>query len=197
VLSYDKLLTKEQRQQLKEKFKDLQEGSNETLMVLEAGMKYDKVSMSPQEVQLLDSRRFQIEDIARFFNVPSVLINDTSTSTVWGSGIEQIITGWYKLGFRPELERLETSIISHLVPGAQRSTISVEFDFEELLRTDFKTRVETGSKAVGAGLMTRNEWRKKEWLPIVAGGDDLTVQVNLTPIDELPKIAEAQNANVA
>ena len=197
VLSYDKLLTKEQRQQLKEKFSNLQEGNQETLMVLEAGMKYDKVSMSPQEVQLLDSRRFQIEDIARFFNVPSVMINDTSGSTVWGSGIEQIITGWYKLGFRPELERLETSIISHLLPAGQRLNVSVEFDFEELLRTDFKTRVETGSKAVGAGLMTRNEWRKKEWLPIVEGGDELTVQVNLTPIDQLQKISEAQNGDAS
>jgi HK97 family phage portal protein len=195
VLSYDKMLTKEQRQQLKEKFKDLQEGSQETLMVLEAGMKYDKVSMSPQEVQLLDSRRFQIEDIARFFNVPSVMINDTSGSTVWGSGIEQIITGWYKLGFRPELERLESSIVNNLLKPSERKTISVEFDFEELLRTDFKTRVETGSKAVGAGLMTRNEWRRREWLPVVDGADELTVQVNLTPIDELPSVGVQNGTN--
>jgi HK97 family phage portal protein len=193
VLSYDKLLTKEQRGQLKEKFKDLQEGSQETLMVLEAGMKYDKVSMSPQEVQLLDSRRFQIEDIARFFNVPSVMINDTSGSTVWGSGIEQIITGWYKLGFRPELERIEASIINNLVPARDRGKISVEFDFEELLRTDFKTRVDTGARVVNAGLMTRNEWRKREWLPVVEGGDDLTVQVNLTPIEDLAKVSGVQN----
>jgi HK97 family phage portal protein len=193
VLSYDKLLTKEQRGQLKEKFKDLQEGSNETLMVLEAGMKYDKVSMSPQEVQLLDSRRFQIEDIARFFNVPSVMINDTSGSTVWGSGIEQIITGWYKLGFRPELERLESSIINNLIAPKDRAKISVEFDFEELLRTDFKTRVETGARAVNAGLMTRNEWRRREWLPVVEGGDELTVQVNLTPIDELTRVTGVQD----
>jgi HK97 family phage portal protein len=194
VLSYDKMLTKEQRAQLKEKFSDLQEGSQETLMVLEAGMKYDKVSMSPQEVQLLDSRRFQIEDIARFFTVPSVMINDTSGSTVWGSGIEQIITGWYKLGFRPELERLETSIVCHLLNLNERSKISVEFDFEELLRTDFKTRVDTGSRAVGAGLMTRNEWRRREWLPLMDGADELTVQVNLTPVNELAQVG-AQNGN--
>jgi HK97 family phage portal protein len=90
----------------------LREGTAEALVVLEAGMKYEQVSLSPQDVQLLQARRFQIEDIARFFNVPSVLINDTSGSTVWGSGIEQIITGWYKLGFRPELERIEQSIVA-------------------------------------------------------------------------------------
>lgn len=195
VLSYDKMLTKEQRLQLKEKFSDLQEGSQETLMVLEAGMKYDKVSMSPQEVELLESRRFQIEDIARFFNVPSVMINDTASSTVWGSGIEQIITGWYKLAFRAELERVESSISCHLLDLTERSKISVEFDFEELLRTDFKTRVETGSRAVGAGLMTRNEWRKREWLPTIEGGDELTVQVNLMPIEDLTKVSEVPNGN--
>lgn len=185
VLMYDKILSPEQRTQIREKFSELREGTADALMVLEAGMNYQQISLSPQDVQLLESRRFQIEDIARFFNVPSVMINDTSGSTVWGSGIEQIITGWYKLGFRPELERIETSIVSNLLPPKDRGVVTVEFDFEQLLRTDFKTRVETGAKAVGAGLMTRNEWRRREWLPEVEGADELTAQVNLLPLDEL------------
>lgn len=179
-------LTPDQRTQLRERYKDLSEGGRETIMVLEKAMDFKPLSLSPGDVQLLESRRFQIEDIARFFGVPSVLINDTSGSTVWGSGIEQIIIGWYKLGFRPELERFESSIKAHLIPRTEWDSILVEFDFEELLRTDFKTRVETGSKAVQNGLMTRNEWRGKEWLPSVDGGDELTVQVNLTPLTELP-----------
>ena len=192
VLMFDKILTKEQREQLKAKFKGLKEGADNSLMVLEAGMKYEQISLSPQDVQLLEARRFQVEDIARFFDVPSVMINDTSGSTVWGSGIQQIIEGWYKLSFRPELERIETSIIANLVSLAEQENVSVEFNFEELLRTDFRTRVETGARAVGAGLMSRNEWRKKEWLPEIEGADELTVQVNLLPLDELQKLAGGQ-----
>jgi len=195
VLTYDKLLTKEQREQIKEKFKDLREGPRDALMVLEAGMKYEQISLSPQDVQLLEARRFQVEDIARFLNVPSVMINDTSGGTVWGSGIQEIIRGWYKLGFRPELERIERSIIANLLRQDERRSISVEFNFEELLRTEFEKRVEAGAKAVNAGLMTRNEWRRTEWLPEVDGADDLTVQVNLTTLEELPKVGGDEDVN--
>ncbi len=193
VLMYDKVLTKEQREQIKEKFKDLREGPTDALMVLEAGMNYNQISLSPQDVQLLEARRFQINDIARFFNVPSVMINDTSGATVWGSGIEQIITGWYKLGLRPELERIEASIKANLMSRLDSRQMVVEFDFEELLRTDFATRVTTGSQAVNAGLMTRNEWRKREWLPEVDGADKLTAQINLAEIDKLPEASTNDN----
>lgn len=193
VLMIDRTLNAEQRDQIREKFKGLREGTSDSLMVLEANMKYEQVSLTPEDVQFLEARRFQIEDIARFFNVPSVLINDTAGSTVWGSGIQQIITGWYKLGFRPELERVEQSIFTGLMTTAERLTMSCEFDFEELLRTDFETRVETGAKAVGAGLLSRNEWRKREWLPPVEGADELTVQVNLTKLEDLPRAGGALN----
>lgn len=197
VLMYDRVLSPEQREQIRSKFTELREGSSDALVVLEAGMKYEQISLSPQDVQLLQARRFQIEDIARFFNVPSVLINDTSGSTVWGSGIQQIITGWYKLGFRPELERIEQSIAVSLMTPSERETLSCEFDFEELLRTDFETRVQTGARAVGAGLMTRNEWRRREWLPEMEGADELTAQVNLTTLEELPRVAGGRVTDVA
>jgi phage portal protein BeeE len=83
--------------------------------------------------------------------------------------------------------------MAKLVQPSERATMSVEFNFEELLRTDFQTRVETGARAVNAGLMTRNEWRKREWLPEVEGADELTVQVNLLPLDELQKLNGGQN----
>jgi HK97 family phage portal protein len=185
VLMYDKVLTSQQREQLRDHFKSLREGPSDSLMTLEAGMKYEQISLSPQDVQLLEARRFQIEDIARFFNVPSVMINDTNGGTVWGSGIQQIIEGWYKLALRAEAERFEASIMAHLVPERDRETLSVEFDFDELLRSSFEARVETGSRAVNNGLLTRNEWRAREWLPQVEGGDTLTAGVNLAPIDML------------
>lgn len=182
ILMMDKTLTDTQRAQLKDRFSGLKEGPRDSLMVLEANMKYEQVSLSPQDVQLLEARRFQVEDIARFFDVPSVLINDTSATTVWGSGIQQIITGWYKLGLRTDLERIEDSILTHLV---QDESVSVEFNFEELLRTDFEARVRAGSQAVSAGLMTRNEWRRSEWLPPVEGGERATVQSQMVDLTEL------------
>src|SRR5690606_8502343 len=69
ILTIDRVLKPEQRAQIKQEFRDLQEGNEDTLMVLEADLKYSAVSMSPTDIQLLESRRFQIEDIARCLGV--------------------------------------------------------------------------------------------------------------------------------
>lgn len=173
VLMLDKILKPEQRKQIREAFADLTEGGDDALRVLEAGMKFESTAMNPKDVQLLETRRFQTEDIARFFGVPSVLINDTSATTVWGSGIEQIITGFYKLGLRPYLERIEASAKAWLLDVAERRTIIPAFDFDLLLRGDEKTRYETYTGAVSGGIRTANECRQAEGLSSLPGGDVL------------------------
>lgn len=182
ILTIDKILKKGQREEIRKNFQDLVSGGNDALRVLEAGMKYDQISMNPKDVQLLESRRFQIEDICRFFGVPSVLVNDTSGTTVWGSGIQQIITGFYKLGLRPYLERIESSIVNWLLTPAERNVVIPEFDFDQLLRGDEKTRYEGYKIAVSSGVKTINECRKTEGLEPVSGGDDTYVQKQLVPL---------------
>lgn len=189
VLSMDKLLTPEQRKQLRENFASLTTGDDSRLLVLEMGMKFDPISMSPQDIELLASRRFQIEEIARWFGVPSVLINDTSGSTTWGSGIAQILDGFYKLNLRPILERIEASIEAHLFTDEDREQgFRVEFDFEGLLRSDLKARMEGYQKAIQGSILTPNEARVIEGWPRVQGGDALLAQVNMVPIDKLGQV---------
>lgn len=190
VLSFDRLLTPEQRTQIRENFSSLTTGTDERLLVLELGAKFEPVSLSPQDIQLLDSRKFQIEEICRWFGVPSVLVNDTSGSTTWGSGIEQLVTGFYKLNLRPYLEALENSIATHLFSDADRSEYEVEFDFEGLLRADQKTRYEGYKTAINSGLMTPNEARGLEWLPAVDGGDQLLIQGAMVPVKDAGKKPE-------
>ena len=190
VLTIDKVLKPEQREAIRKNFSDLMVGSDDPLKVLEAGMTYQQVSMNPKDVQLLETRRFQIEDIARFFGVPSVLINDTSASTTWGSGIEQIVQGWYKLGLRPYLERFETSIANSLLSIEDRQKYEFEFDFGALLRGDEKTRYETYKEAVLNGLKTINECRQQEGLEPVDGGDIPFMQIQMAPITRLAEPTE-------
>jgi HK97 family phage portal protein len=210
VLMYDKVLKPDQRTQIRQSFKDLAEGNDDSLIVLEAGMKYEQVSMSPQDIELLASRRFQIEDIARFMGVPSVLINDTAGSTTWGSGIQQIIAGWYKLGLRPYLERFETSIEVSLLTDEERGRWEAEFDFDELLRADFGARMEGYQKGINAAVITPNEARAEEGRKALPGGDQLLVNGNMIPagmagrqapaptkeLDQLLKTAEALQRQV-
>jgi len=193
ILTIDKLLKPEQRTAIRQQFADLSEGSSDPLRVLEAGMNYQQVSMNPKDVQLLETRRFQIEDIARFFGVPSVLINDTAASTVWGSGVEQIVQGFYKLGLRPYLERYEASIKNSLLEPGERSQFDFEFDFNALLRGDEKTRYSTYKEAVLNGLKTVNECRRIEGLAPIEGGDVAYMQGQMTPISQLAMPREPEN----
>ena len=185
ILTIDKLLKPEQREQIRNQFADLASGSGDPLRVLEAGMAYQQISMNPKDVQLLETRRFQIEDIARFFGVPSVLINDTSASTTWGSGIEQIVQGFYKLGLRPYLERYEASIHNSLLSAADRRNYEFEFDFGALLRGDELTRFQSYKEAINAGFKTINECRQTEGLYPIEGGDRAYLQAQMTPITDL------------
>jgi len=184
VLMVDKLLKPEQREQVRNEFRDLKEGNSDKLMVLEVGMKYEQISMSPQDIQLLESRRFQIEDICRFLGVPSVLINDTSGSTTWGSGVQQIVDGFYKLNLRPYLERIESSLIANLVPAEDRDGLEARFDLDALLRADRDGRMAANQTAINSGQLTPNEARAFEGLPPIPGGDTLLVNSTMIPLRE-------------
>lgn len=185
VLSMDRLLTPEQRQAVRENFSTLTTGTDDRLLVLENGMKFDSISLSPQDIELLASRKFQLEEICRWFGVPSILVNDTSGSTAWGSGIEQIVGGFYKLNLRPYLERYEIAVNTGLFSRQESAEYEFEFDFEGLLRSDLKTRLDAYRTAIAGTVMTPNEARALEGLPMVEGADVLLSQVNMTPIDRL------------
>jgi HK97 family phage portal protein len=186
ILTIDKILTKDQREQIKKNFGEMADGNNDRLFVLEADMKYTQVSLSPQDIELLASRRFQIEDIARFFGVPSVLINDTTAATTWGSGIEQIVQGFYKLGLRPYLERMEASMMVNLLTPQERAEYEIEFDFDALLQPSLAERIKSYKEAIQGGFYAPNETRKMEGLAPKEGGDSIFMQSQMTPIQFLP-----------
>lgn len=185
VLSMDRLLTPEQREQVRTNFSTLTTGTDDRLLVLENGVKFEQISLSPQDIELLASRKFQLEEICRWFGVPSILVNDTSGSTAWGSGIEQLVSGFYKLNLRPYLERYEIAVNTGLFSREEAALYEFEFDFEGLLRSDFKTRLDAYRTAIAGTVMTPNEARAMEGLQRVEGGDTLLTQVNMTPIDKL------------
>lgn len=194
LLMIDKTLTPAQREKLKQNFSDLAEGNAERLFVLEADMKYEQVSLSPQDIELLASRRFQIEDICRFFGVPSILVNDNQQTTAWGTGISQIIQGFYKFGLRPYATRYAASMKANLLSPAQRDTVDIAFDFEDLLQADLADRIKSGKEGVTGGLFMPNEWRSGEGLPPVPGGDKLFLQQQMTPVDQLEKIDRSKSS---
>jgi HK97 family phage portal protein len=185
VFMIDKLLTEQQRTAIRNNYKGLTEGSDDDLLVLEAGAKFEPLSLTPADLQLLDTRKFSVEDIARWFGISSVMINDTNKTTTWGTGIGQLIEGFYKFRLRPMLESLEQCLERRVLTSGQREIYSVEFSLDAILRGSLADRLDAGAKGVQNGLYTRNEWRQLENLPKMEGGDQLTAQLNLAPISQL------------
>lgn len=186
VLMLDHVLKQDQRDALRKQYSDLAEGQGDPLKILEAGMTYQQVSMSPKDVELLANRHFSIEDIARFFGVPSVLINDTSATTVWGSGISEIKEGFYTLTLQPLCERIESSISKWLIPVGEQGIVRCEFDFSAFLRGNETTRTTQQAAAVNGNLLTINEARAIEGRPPVPGGDVMYAQSQMIPIGTKP-----------
>jgi len=184
ILTFDKELKKEQREAFRQSYQGLVDGNQDELFVLEAGMAYHQTSLNPADMEALKNRRFALEDVARFIGVPSVLINDTAGSTVWGSGIGQIMEGFYKLNLRPYLERIESSLKRNLMPQSEWQSIEIEFDFSALLRADTATRIETSTKGINAGVYTPDEARAKEGLGPKDGGDKIYLNGSLVPAGE-------------
>ena len=184
VLMVDKLLSEAQREKIKSNFAEMAAGNTSRLFVLEADMKYQQINLTPEDMQLLGTRNFGIEEICRWFGVPSVLINQNNV-TGWGSGIGQIVDGFHKLNIRPALVNIEQAIRKRVLNSAQRVRFTVEFNFDGLLRANMKDRMEIYSRAVQNGIKTRNECRKLENDQPLDGGDELTVQTNLIPISML------------
>lgn len=199
VLMIDQALSPDQRAKARKKYGDLVEGSTSRLIVLEGNMKYTPVSLSPEDQQLLQTRQFGVEEICRWFDVPPVLVHHANV-TAWGSGIEQIVDGWYKLSIRPMLVAIEQAVRKRVMTARQRAAMAAEMEFDAILRANSAARGAHYAVMVQNGLMTRDEVRQLENLPRRPETDVLTVQSNLVPLPMLGKVPPsatpgAQNAD--
>jgi len=190
VFTIDQVLDATQRAKFKEMLSGIKDDSqNQKTLLLEAGVKYQKIQLNPDEIQMLESRRYNLEDIARFWGIPSILINDNKNTTSWGSGIEQIIIGWLSTTLNPLLTNWEQELERKLLSGTQKNTHNFNFDVSDLLRADTKGRAEALRSMVVNGMMTPNEARIRLDLPPMPDGDDLYMQGAMLPLAQIKEQA--------
>jgi HK97 family phage portal protein len=136
-------------------------------LVLTEGMEIEELSLSPADSQLLESRKFNVSDIARAFGVPPFMIGDVEKSTSWGSGIEAMGIGFVRYTLLPILSRLDQELNRKLFPVRDRYFI--EHNVDGLLQGDSKAQAEYFGKALGGpgsqGWMCVNEVRRLKNLP--------------------------------
>lgn len=156
------------------------------VMVLEKGSSFQQLSMNPQDAELLGTRAFNVEEICRWFRVPPFMVGHSEKSTSWGTGIEQQMIGFVTFVLRPWAVRIEQSIRKSLLSPVERLTYSAEFALEGLLRGDSAARAAFYGSMTQNGVMTRDECRRLENLPVMGGNAaELTVQSSMLPIDKL------------
>nr|WP_246256673.1 phage portal protein [Isoptericola halotolerans] len=173
-------LTQEQADRNMEAWIDSHGGKRHPAM-LSGGLTYRRISITPEESQFLETRRFQTGEIARLFGVPPHMIGDTERSTSWGSGIEQQSIGFVRFNLRPWLTVIEQAI-SDLLPRGQ----FVRFNVEALLRGDTKARYDAYVSARNAGWLNVNEIRELEDRAPVEGGDEYLQPLNMGPLGSDP-----------
>ncbi|MBS3829810.1 phage portal protein [Proteus mirabilis] len=162
------------------------------MMVLEGGMKYNNVTMNPEAAQMLESRTFSIEEICRWFRVPPFMVGHMDKQSSWASSVEGMNMQFLTNTLRPLLVNIEQEISRCLLNGDD--DYYAEFSVEGLLRADSEGRSAYYTTALQNGWMSRNDVRRLENLPPIEGGDIYTVQLNLTPLDQLGQEASSNEA---
>ena len=151
--------------------------------VLEEGMKYTPISVSPEQAQFLETRKFQLNEIARIFRIPPHMIGDLEKSSF--SNIEQQSLEFVKYTLDPWVIRWEQAISRTLLTPREKTELFVKFNVEGLLRGDYQSRMEGYAVARQNGWMSANDIRELENLDRIspeAGGDLYLVNGNMLPL---------------
>lgn len=152
-------------------------GNRGKVLFVDPETTFTPMQMTPEDMATLASRRFTNEEICRFFGVPPHLAGETSSTTSWGTGIEQQTIGFLKFTLDADFRRVESQLNLKLFPAGDAYVL---FDRDALAAMDAKSAAETASVRIGSGQITINEARRRQHLPAVQDGD--TVMVNSTMI---------------
>lgn len=162
--------------------------NSHSIAVLEEGMKYTPIGISPNEAQFLETRKFQINEIARIFRVPPHMVGDLEKSSF--SNIEQQSLEFVKYTLDPWVSRWEQSMVRSLLLPNEKKEYFVKFNVDGLLRGDYQSRMNGYATARQNGWMSANDIRELENLdriPKEDGGDLYLVNGNMLPLENITK----------
>ena len=166
-------------------------GNANKIAVLEEGMKYTPIGISPEQAQFLETRKFQINEIARIFRVPPHMVGDLEKSSF--SNIEQQSLEFVKYTLDPWVVRWEQSIQRSLFSRDEKAAYFVKFKLEGLLRGDYQSRMNGYAIGRQNGWMSANDIRELENLdriPAEDGGDLYLINGNMLPLKNAGAFAD-------
>jgi HK97 family phage portal protein len=192
-------LTPEAQKNLRESWAQIYSGAGNAgkVAVLEQDLDVETIGFPPEDAQFLQTREFQISEIARIFRIPPHMLGAVDRSTSWGSGIEQQEMGYLAHTLRPWLVRIEQQMQKDLLLNAERGRYVIEHLTEALLRTDLSARMTAYTQAITNGIMSRNEARERENLNPIEGLDEMLIPLNMSVVgkeEDEPEPLQDQDA---
>lgn len=174
-------------QKVKESWNAAYQGSQNAhrVAVLEEGMKYQPIGISPEQAQFLETRKFQINEIARIFRVPPHMLADLEKSSF--SNIEQQSLEFVKYTLDPWVVRWEQSMCRALLMESEKPIVFIKFNVDGLLRGDYVSRMSGYATARQNGWMSANDIRELENLdriPAEFGGDLYLINGAMTKLQD-------------
>ena len=186
ILQAEQRLGFDKAEQLKTRWKAKMSGvqNSHEVAVLDSGVSFQPVTMPNKDAQFLESREFQVTEIARMFGVPLFLLMETAKSTSWGTGLEQQALGFVIFDLNPTwLTPTEQRIAKELLPAG----IEAKYAVQGLMRGDSRARAEFYRVMREIGALSANEIRDLEDRPPVEGGDTYLQPLNLAPLGSTPQ----------
>lgn len=189
AFKHPKTLKDDGFERLKSQLNNALNGDNAmSTLLLEDGMEWIKIGIDPKDAQFIETRKFQVEEIARIFRVPPHKIGDLSRST--NNNIEHQSLEFVTDTLMPWLVRWEQAIFRDLIEEAGEQDLFAEFLVDGLLRGDSKSRAEFYASGITNGWLSRNEVREKENLNKADGLDEFLAPLNMRGENEAKEDSE-------
>ncbi|ABN75757.1 phage portal protein [Cereibacter sphaeroides] len=179
-------LTPEQREAARKNLADRYSAKDAPgVGILEGGVKFEGVNITPRDAELILNRRFNVEEVCRWMGCPPILVGHAAQGqTMWGTGVEAVMQQWLNLSLRALLKRIEQASAKRVLSVSERGRFSAKFNYEDLLRSNSAARAAYYTSLLNCGVLTINEARRLEGLPPVEGGDVPRMQMQNVPITE-------------
>ena len=196
VLTFPGQLSAEARSNLRRSFEELHAGgaNSHRVALLEAGLKWEAIGVPPDDSQFLQSREFQVIEIARWFNIPPNKLKDLSKTSY--NSLEQMNISFAVDTLRPWLVRWEQQLNRKVIRPKDRGRLFFEFNVDGILRGDLQSRYQSYSIARNWGWLSVNEIREKENLNPIDGGDVYMQPLNMQALGTDPASAPATDPSL-
>jgi HK97 family phage portal protein len=183
IVTTDQRLRQGDAEKLRDRWREKMSGLSNAydVTVMDAGARFQPISIPPEDSQFIQTREFAVTEIARLYGIPPHMLGQVTTSTSWGTGIEQQSIGFNVYTLRPWVTRIEQSLSNELLPAR----VNCRFNVNELLRGDSQAEITAHQAAILSGQEKVNEARAARGLPPVPGGDEIMFPINYTTLGNI------------